>query len=78
MTPSWKNTRHVKGLPAYGPGLDLGPFSVDQDLTLVHFLGVERTWKVPDFLRKDRPVLLKNFFETFYVTVNNYSSFLLY
>ena len=52
------NHRHGKGPPpGYGPGPDLGPFFTNLDRTAVLFLGLERTWKVPDFLQIDRPVL---------------------
>ena len=57
--------RHGKGPPGYGPGPDLGPFFTNLDRTAVLFLGLERTWKVPDFLQIDRPVLFKLLKEDF-------------
>ena len=58
-------SRHGKGPPGYGPGPDLGPFFTNLDRTAVLFLGLERTWKVPDFLQIDRPVLFKLLKEDF-------------
>ena len=57
--------RHGKGPPGYGPGPDLGPFFTNLDRTAVLFLGLERTWKVPDFLQMNRPVLFKFLKEDF-------------
>ena len=39
-------------------------FFTNLDRTAVLFLGLERTWKVPDFLQIDRPVLLKEDFQS--------------
>ena len=57
--------RHGKGPPGYSPGPDLGPFFTNLDRTAVLSLSLERTWKVPDFLQIDRPVLLKLLKEDF-------------